>query len=224
MRIVLKIGGSVIASPINPDLINKYVNLLKILETQNYKLVVVVGGGTLARELITVARNLELNEQAQDEIAISASRIFAQFFIKKLGEIACKIVPSTIEVAIRFLNMGKIVVMGGLKPGMTTDTVAAIISEKAKADLLIKATDQNGVYDKDPGKHVDAVKIDHLSFKGLLNVFGENKHKAGIHRIIDPEAIKILKRGRVKTFILNGFQPENVLEAIKGKHIGTVIE
>ena len=185
--------------------------------------VVVVGGGTLARELIAVAKNLGLDEQAQDEIAISVSRIFAQLFLKKLGEMGCKTVPLTIDEAAKCLSKGRILVMGGLKPGMTTDTVAALIAERINADLLVKGTDQDGVYNKDPKKYEDAVKLDHLLFDDLANVFSESKHKAGIHQIIDPEAVKILKRKRVRLVVVNGFKPENILAAVNGKSVGTVI-
>jgi len=204
--------------------ISKYVDLLKDLKKNGHEVAVVVGGGTLARDFINAAKNLGLNEKAQDEIAISVSRIFAQLFLKKLGELGCESVPLTIEDAVECLCEGKIAVMGGLKPGMTTDTVAALIVEKASADLLIKATDQEGIYDKDPRKHADAVKLEHLSFEDLSRVFAEDKHKAGIHQILDPEAVKILKRKRVRVFVVNGFKPENVLTVVKGKHVGTIID
>lgn len=224
MRIVLRIGGSVIASPINPNLVRKYADLLKALKVQGHEVVVVVGGGTLARDFISIAKNLRLGEKAQDEIAISVSRIFAQLFLKKLGKTGCGDVSLKIEDAVRCLGQGKIAVMGGLKPGMTTDTVAALIAEKVKADMLIKATDQEGVYDKDPKKHADAVKLDHLKFEDLFRVCAEDKHRAGIHQVIDPEAIKILSQGSVKVIVLNGFRPENVLDAVKGKRVGTLID
>lgn len=224
MRIVLRIGGSVIASPLNPNLIQEYVRLLKKLKTQGHEVAVVVGGGTLAREFIKAAKDLGLKEEFQDEIAISVSRIFAQLFVGKLGELSCRTVSLTIEDAVNCLSTGKIAVMGGLKPGMTTDAVAALIVEKTNSDLLIKTTDQEGIYNKDPKKHADAVRLDHVSFEDLSNVFAENKHKAGIHQVIDPEAIKILKRKRVKVFVVNGFKPENILAIIDGKHVGTLID
>jgi uridylate kinase len=224
MRIVLRIGGSVIASPINQTLIGEYANLLKALKKKGHDVAVVVGGGTLAREFIQVAKNLGLAEKAQDEIAISVSRIFAQLFTEKLGRLSCGSVPLTVEDAAKCVNEGKIAVMGGLKPGMTTDTVAALIAEKLNADLLIKATDQEGVYNKDPKKHADAVMLKHLRFEDLPKFFAENRHKAGIHQIIDPEAIKILKRVKVKFAVVNGFNPENVLLVIKGESAGTIIE
>ena len=223
MRVVLRIGGSVVASPVNTELISKYADLLRTLKEQGHEVAVVVGGGSLAREFIAIAKNLGLNEQAQDETAISVSRIFAQLFLKKLEEMGCKTVPLTVDEAAKCLSKGRILVMGGLRPGMTTDTVAALIAERINADLLVKGTDQDGVYNKDPKKYEDAVKLDHLSFDDLANVFSESKHKAGIHQIIDPEAVKILKRKRVRLVVVNGFAPENILAAVNGKSVGTVI-
>jgi len=224
MRIVLRIGGSVVASPLNPSLISNYVDLLKDLRKKGHEVAVVVGGGTLAREFIKAAKDIGLDEKAQDEVAISISRLYAQLIIRALGKLSCENVPLTVEDALDYLRQGKIVVMGGLKPGMTTDTVAALIAEKANADLLVKATDQEGVYDKDPKKYADAIKLEHLKFKDLSRVLAENKHKAGIHQIIDPEAIKILRCKKVKMVVLNWFKPENVLCAIKGERIGTLID
>ena len=224
MRIVLRIGGSVVASPLNPALIGEYSDLLKGLKSLGHEVAVVVGGGTLAREFIKAGKALGLEEAAQDDVAISVSRIYAQLFLKKLAKAGCGAVPIMVEDAAKFLREGKIVVMGGLRPGMTTDTVAALVAEQIDADLLVKATDQDGVYDKDPKKYADAVKLDHLGFDELSGVFVENKHKAGIHQIIDPEAVKILSRRKVRVIIVNGFKPKNILGAIKGQLVGTVID
>ncbi len=224
MRVIIRIGGSVVASPINPSVMNEYAVLLEQLKKQDHDIAVVVGGGTYAREFIKAAKDVGLNEKAQDEIAISVSRVFAQLFLKRLGAVGCVNVPFTVEEATNCLQRGKVVVMGGLKPGMTTDTVAALVAEETKADMLIKATDQDGVYDKDPRKHSDAVKLDHLTFKDLPKVLSQDKHKAGMHQIIDPEAAKILKRSKVKVIVVNGFKPENLLAAVKGERVGTLID
>ncbi len=223
MRIVLRIGGSVVASPANAELMCKYADLLRTLKEQGHEVAVVVGGGSLAREFIAIAKKLRLDEQAQDEIAISVSRLFAQLFLKKLGEMSGRKVALTLDDAAECLSEGKIVLMGGLKPGITTDAVAALVAERVKADLLVKGTDQDGVYNKDPRKHADAIKLDYLSFDALSNVFSENRHKAGMHQIIDPEAVKVLKRERMKLVVVNGFKPENILAAVKGENVGTVI-
>jgi uridylate kinase len=223
MRIVLRIGGSVVASPVNTNLMSKYSKMVQILKKQGHEIVVVVGGGTLAREFIGIAKKLGLEEQAQDEVAISISRLFAQLFLNTLKQIGCKTVALTLTEVAECLNKGKVLVMGGLKPGITTDTVAALVAERVEADLLIKGTDQEGVYNKDPRLHADARKLDYLSFDNLSKVFSESKHKAGIHQIIDPEAIKIMKRGRMKLVVVNGFKPENVLAAVNGEKVGTLI-
>ncbi len=223
MRIVVRLGGSVVASPVNAELMGKYADLLTFVKAQGHEVVVVVGGGTLAREFIGIARNLGLDMHAQDEIAISVSRLFAQLFLKKLGAVGCSKVAFTLDDVSECLAENKMVVMGGLKPGITTDAVAALVAEKVKANLLVKGTDQDGVYNKDPRKHADAVKMDSLSFDDLPKIFEINVHKAGMHQIIDPEAVKVLKRNKLKLIVVNGFVPENILLAIKGEKVGTLI-
>lgn len=222
MRIVLRLGGSVLASPINTDLIGKYAKIVQTLQQHN-ELVVVVGGGNLAREFIDIAKKLCLEEKDQDEIAISISRVFAQLFLKKIGSIGDIKIALTLEDVNNCLNKGKIAVMGGLRPGITTDAVAALVAKHIQANMIIKGTNQDGVYTKDPKKHNDAIKLDTLSYTDLSGILKENKHKAGIHQIVDPEAIKILKNGSIRLIIVNGFNPNNILVAAKGEKIGTKI-
>jgi uridylate kinase len=221
--VVIRVGGSVVASPVNTELIGEYVELLKQLKKLKHEVVLVVGGGTLARDFIQYAKNLGLNEPAQDTVAISVSRLIAQLFVLKLDKTGTGTVPTSLDDVTTELEKGKIVVMGGLKPEMTTDAVAALVAEKIKADLLVKATDQEGIFTSDPRKHKDAKKIDHLSFDDLTRLFKQNKHKAGIHQVIDPEAVKILRRSRTKTVVVYGFKPENVFWAVKGEKIGTIV-
>jgi len=223
MRIVVRIGGSVVASPVNTELMSKYADLIKTVKAQGHEVAVVLGGGALAREFIQIAKDLGLDMQAQDEVAISVSRLYAQLFLKRLGEAGCSKVAITLDDAAQCLSEEKIVVMGGLKHGITTDAVAALVAERINADLLVKGTDQDGVYDKDPRKHPDAVKLDRLGFDDLPKIFEHSEHKAGIHQIIDPEAVKILKRRRLKLIVVNGFKPENILAAVKDEKVGTVI-
>jgi uridylate kinase len=201
----------------------RYADLIKTVKSQGHEVAVVVGGGALAREFIRIAKDLGLDMKAQDELAISVSRLYAQLFLKRLGEAGCRKVAFTLDDVAQCLGEGKVVVMGGLKPGITTDAVAALVAEHIKADLLVKGTDQEGVYDKDPQKHADAVKLDKLSFEDLPKIFEENVHKAGMHQVIDPEAVKVLKRHRVKLIVVNGFKPENILGAVNGEKVGTVI-
>ena len=224
MRLVIRIGGSVVASPLNPTLMNHYAELLQDLKRQNHEVAVVVGGGSLSRELIRTAKAMGLSDPYQDEVAISVSRVMAQLLALRLGKSGSLTVPTTIEDAAKLFEKGKIVVMGGLKPGMTTDTVAALLAERLNADLLVKATDQEGIYNRDPRRFPEAHKLDSIRFSDLPKLFEANKHRAGIHQIVDPEAVRILHKRRIKTVIVNGFKPENILLVVKGEKIGTAIE
>jgi uridylate kinase len=190
MRIVIRIGGSVVATPVDTQLISEYAKILKSLKAEGHTLAVVVGGGALAREFIKIAKELGLPEKDQDDLAISVSRLYAQLFAKMLGADACQKTPISVEEVAECLKTGKIAVLGGLKPGMTTDTVAAMVAERISADMLVKATDQEGIYTKDPKMHPDAVKLDRVSFEELPKFLAENKHRAGIHQILDPESRK----------------------------------
>jgi len=220
---VLRIGGSVIASPPNPQLINRYVEIIRQVLDEKHQIVVVVGGGKPAREFIQIAKDLRLDEPEQDEVAISISRIFAQLISMRLGGHDWKYIPTSVKEAIEILQKRGIAVMGGLRPGMTTDTVAALVASEIAANLIIKATNQDGVYTRDPEKYADAEKIDEMSFEDLTRLLERDRHVAGIHQIIDPEAARILREKRIKTIVVNGFHPENVISALKGEKVGTLI-
>jgi len=224
MRVVIRIGGSVVASPPNPEIMSKYASLLRELKDLGHELVVVVGGGSVARDFINIAKDMGLSEFDQDEVAIRVSRILAQLLDMRLGDFGLGSVPTSVDGAVQGLKTGKIVVMGGIKPGMTTDAVAAMVADRVGAELLVKATDQNGIYSKDPRRYPGAEKIDKLSFDDLFRLFEENKHRAGIHQVLDPEAVRILQEGRTKTVVVNGFKPENILLAVRGEKVGTIIK
>jgi uridylate kinase len=224
MRIVVRVGGSVVASPLNASLIGRYVDLLKNLKLQGHEVVAVVGGGSLARKFIQVAVELGLDEARRDWAAIHVSRLLAQLFVLCLGEAGCGTVAVSVDEAENCLRRGKIVVFGGLRPGMTTDSVAALIGERIQADLLVKGSNVEGIFTKDPKKYSDAEKLDKLKFEDLARLLEADSHRVGINQILDPEAVKILRKIRLKTVVVNGYDAENVLAAVKGEPVGTVIE
>jgi len=223
VRLVIRVGGSVVGSPFNAGLMSEYVDLLLGLRREGHVVLAVVGGGLLSRELIRVAKALGLSERFQDEVAISVSRLLAQLFVLKLGKNGTGVVPVSVEDAAEFVREGKVVVMGGLKPGMTTDAVAALLAGRVRADLLVKATDQEGIFSRDPRRFPDARKLDVLSFDDLGKLFEADRHRAGIHQVIDPEAVRLLQRSRIKTVVVDGSKPDNVLRAVRGEKVGTLI-
>lgn len=224
MRVVVRVGGSVVGSPLNAPMISCYVTLLKDWKNQGHDVVAVVGGGSLAREFIKVAAYLGLEEERRDWAAIHVSRLLAQVFVLGLGDAGCGTVPVSLDEAEACLKKGKIVVMGGLRPGMTTDTVAALLGERVKADLLVKGSNVDGIYTKDPRKYPDAQKLDKLKFEELGSIFEADSHRAGINQIIDPEAVKILAKIRLRTIVVDGYDTANLVFAVQGRPVGTVIE
>ena len=224
MKIIVRVGGSVVGSPLDASLINRYITLLKDFKNQGHKVAAVVGGGSLARDFIKVAACLGLKEQRRDWVAIHVSRLFAQLFVLGLGDAGYGTVPVTLDEAEKCMSSGKIVVMGGLRPGMTTDTVAALVGERVQADLLVKGSNVDGVYTKDPRKFCDAQKLDRLKFEDLVDLFDEKRHKAGINQVIDPEAVRILSKIRLKTVVVDGYDTANLVFAVEGRQVGTVIE
>lgn len=223
MKIVLRIGGSIIGSPPNPLILKSYSEQISKLKEEGHTLVVVVGGGPLSRQYIETADALGLSDEDKDDLAILVSRLNAKLLVKKLKDVAPDVIPSSIGQLTRLLRVSSITVMGGLKPGMTTDSVAAMVAKAIRADLLIKATDQEGVYTKDPKIHPEAKKLDFLTFDELNNMSKE-KHKPGMHSILDPKAVRILKDSGIKTIVLNGYKPEGIGLAIRGERIGTLIK
>jgi uridylate kinase len=224
LKVIVRVGGSVVGSPLNASLMGMYVELLKSLKQQGHEIVAVVGGGSLAREFIKVATSLGLEEAQKDWAAIHVSRLFAQLFVLGLGDVGCGKVPVSLDEAEECLNSGKIVVMGGLRPGMTTDSVAALVGERVNADLLVKGSNIDGLYNKDPRKYFSAKKLDSIKFEDLGKIFEADSHRAGINQVIDPEAVKILSRYRLRTIVVDGYKSQNILDAVNGKKIGTVVE
>lgn len=201
------------------EYIKAFSNLLVALQREGYKLLVVVGGGKIARDYIAYVRELEAGEQLCDEVGIAATRMNAMLLCAALGENASG-VARNFEGA---CESEKIFVMGGLKPGQTTDAVAAELAARCKADLLLDVTDVDGIYDSDPKKTPGAKKFDSLSYEELLKLVSD-EHTAGVSTIIDPTAAKIIRDKKIKTIVLNGRKLENIKKAIKSEEpIGTTI-
>lgn len=220
MKAVISIGGSIIASPTpNLDYIKSFSNLLIRLRKEGYKLGVVTGGGKLARDYIAAARELGTrSDEFLDEIGISATRMNAQLLIAALGEHAYRKIPTDYDC-----DFKKILVMGGTKPGQTTDAVAAKLAAKCRADLLVIATNVSGVYDSDPKKNPKAKKFDLLTSAQLIKIVGR-KYSPGMTGAIDPIAAGVIRRKKMKTIVVDGRNMENIANAIRGgKHGGTVI-
>lgn len=226
MKAVLKFGGSILApkSGVNVDFIKELSQFL-IEQSKKHELAVVVGAGKLSREYGEIGRKFTQNEDLLDMIGIMVARLNASLLITALGDHACPKVPHSEE---KFLNLskeypGKIIVSGGFRPRQRTDAVAIEIAEKWGAEIVIKGTNVNYVYDKDPNKFTDAKPLKNISYEQLKEL-GDQKHMANSATIIDSKASKLLAEKKMKLAIVNGTKLDNIAKILAGKSfVGTKI-
>ncbi len=221
MKVVVTIGGSIILQDNDYQKFKDYANVLVEMNAEN-ELFVVVGGGRPARDYINKARSLGASEALCDDIGIDVTRLNARLLIMALGDIAYPVVPHNFAEALEFSQSGKLVIMGGTEPAHSTDAVGSILAEFIGADLLINATSVDGLYDKDPEKYPDAIMFEKVTTSQMMNLLGDKDIKAGTYEFFDHTAIGIIKRSRIKTVILNGADPRNLIKATWEK-IGTTI-
>jgi len=223
LKVVLKIGGH--AFPAKPDvkMISSYAKTIKRMRKNGHRLVVVTGGGEASRLYINAAREMGESEAICDIIGITVSRLNARLLIAKLGENAFLEVPSTIEDMRKAFETGKIVVLGGLQPGQSTNAVAAATAEAINADLLINATNVDGVYTDDPQKNPNAKKINQIKVDELLKMMIGFELSAGGYELFDPVAVKIVKRSKIPTWIIDGRDVNNIEKVLRGEKVGTKI-
>lgn len=220
LKIVLRIGGSVLGAPPNAALVEGYAEVISELTSHGDSVAVVVGGGPTSRKYIESAKELGLSPYQQDTIAIHASRLNARLVAMKLGGVSS--IPTSIDGLLQRLVRNRVAVMGGLRPGITTDTVAVMVAARWGAGLLIKGSDQDGIYTSDPRVDKKAKRLEKISHAQLKEILG-GSHKPGIHSIIDPVAVERLVESKVNLVVLDGTEPKNVLKAARGERTGTLV-
>lgn len=221
MIVVYSLGGSVLAAQDSAGL-KRYAEALRTIARDN-QVYVVVGGGALAREYIGKARDVGASEALCDSIGILATRMNAALLAAALDGSAPFRVPESYDDAIEASKTYRLVVMGGVSPGQTTDAVAALLAEYARAALLVIATSVNGVYTSDPEKDPRAVKIPRMGAKDLSRMMSQIELKAGSKSPVDPLAAKIIERSLIPTVVVDGRNVANLIGAIDGTHDGTEI-
>lgn len=119
--------------------------------------------------------------------------------------------------AIRHLEKGRVVIFGcGTgNPFFTTDTAAALRAAEIDADIIFKATNVDGVYDRDPNKFDDAVKFDTLSHFDILQKD---------LNVMDSTAASLCKDNNIPILVFNLDNPSNIVDAVLGKNIGTIVK
>lgn len=221
--VVVKLGG--FAFPLEPDplTLRAHADVLRRIAGEGHKLVVVAGGGELARALIRAARSLGAPEALCDELGIMASRLNAMLLAIALGLPNPLEVPWDLPSILRAIEGHDIVVVGGLQPGQSTDVVAVLAAELLGSKLVVKATDVDGVYTADPREHPGARKIDRLSYDEAIQLLSGAEARAGTYALLDLQAIRLAKRSSIAIRVVDGRRPENILKAIRGEEVGSLI-
>lgn len=223
-RVVISVGGSVLVPTLNTHRLMEWADALKTLVKAGHQVFAVVGGGGEARRYINVCRDIGLDEASSDEFGILITRINAKLLISALGEYAYPRVAETYLDAKEFAISGRIVVMGGVTPGQTTDAVAACLAEETGSAMMINMTAIDGIYSADPKRDPCAVKYDTLSPQGLIDLIMKEKLCAGSNMVIDLVAAKITERSCIPLVVIDGRDPELICRALlNGKFSGTIV-
>jgi uridylate kinase len=224
-KTVISLGGSVLV----PDEIDeKYLveasNVIRELSREMH-LLIVCGGGMLARRYISAGRNFSQKEYFLDELGIMATRLNAQLLLTSILDIAYPKVPFTTSFASSKSDNYAVVVMGGTRPGHSTDQVAAELAIKSGAKRFINATSVDGVYTGDPKTDPNARLLKNISLNELKKIIGKKKWtRAGDTFVMDPEACRIIKGYDIELIVLNGRDLSSLRNAVEGKSFkGTTI-
>ncbi|NHI84260.1 MAG: UMP kinase [Candidatus Thorarchaeota archaeon] len=225
MRVVLKLGGSLLYNgkgEINLVRIRKYSKVVTDVVGNGHELVIVVGGGKPARLFISAARDLGATETQCDWLGIKVARNNAELLCAALGNLAYPKVVESLDELETTIAQEKVVLMGGLNPGQSTNAVAALAAESVRAEMLLNATNVDGVYDRNP-KEAGAVKLDEVNVDQLDNILSGSGTRAGEYKLFDPVAIRVVGRSKIPTVIFNGNDLTAVIRLLKGEKVGTRI-
>lgn len=218
-------GGSLII----PDKIN--LNFLEdfkkvLLGCRDYRFVGVCGGGMTARNYIYGLDNLRLKKKdlLQSYLGISCTRLNARFMTYFFGSDANKGMPKDMKDVEDYLRRKRIVFCGALRysSNQTSDSTAVKLANYFNCDF-VNLSNVKGLYDKDPKKYKSAKFIPKISHKDLWKMVKGRNFKHGQNFILDSNAVKLMKKYKVRTYILGG-DVDNFKRFLKGEHfVGSVV-
>ncbi len=214
LRLVVKIGGSLSIGNNGPKKLY-FKKLLPVLRkiAKTHQIIVVIGGGRFIRNYYRSVRKLGLSHKQMEWIAIELLRVNVRFLAFLLNK---KPIYS-----LKHLKRNSDGVIGGIVPGRSTDANAAIAAKIINAHMLIKLTNVDGIYTKDPLLFRDAKKIHKIRFSELKKY--TRSGKPGSYGVLDKMAAGIIKRYKIKTVIMSGKNPNDLLKLLNGKKMGTII-
>jgi uridylate kinase len=215
--VVLSLGGSVLVRDEENAAYMRSLAEMLAGTPEGMRLFVVTGGGRIARFYINEGRALGAPESFLDELGIEVTRLNARLLIAALGDDVNHVPPKDYKEAVLASRHGRIIVMGGVSPGITTDAVASILAERVRADRLVNATSVDGAYTADPRKVPRAERILSMTHDELLALVGDTPSGAGPNVVFDPIGASVLRRAKIPLAIVDGRDIANLRKAIVGE-------
>ena len=227
-RILLKVSGEALAGDnktgLNYPVMTEICKSIKKCVDEGVQVGVVVGGGNFWRGRSSGA----MDRTRADHIGMLATAMNALALADVLESLGCDVrVQTAISMqqvaepyirnrAVRHLEKGRVVIFGcGTgNPFFSTDTAASLRAVEIEADIFLKATLVDGVYDKDPHKYPDAKKFDRLSFS---QVIGDEL------AVMDSTAAAMCRDNKMKMLVFDLSRPDNIYDAVMGGNVGTVV-
>jgi len=223
MRWVIKIGGSLLfhRGHFHTSRFIEYANIINELLEQGYEFALVVGGGALAKKLISQGIAVGADKVAQDRLGIVATWVNAQLMIAAIGGQAYHFPIMSEHQLNEVIAAGQVPVIGGLVPGQSTNAVAVRVAEIIQAPIVVNMTDVNGVYDKDPKRFKSAKLLPEVTIDQMNGIISQLSSSPGTHPLFDKRALELVKRACIEVWFVNGQEPRNLLHALIHQVVGT---
>jgi len=230
-RVLLKLSGEALQGPgqfgISSDVIEYVSEEIKTIYSLGVETAIVIGGGNIFRGVSNSSKGMD--RSTADYMGMLATVINAlalQDFLERKGlstrvqtalEIKQVAEPFIKRRAIRHLEKGRIVIFasGTGNPFFTTDTAATLRALQMGADIIMKATKVDGIYDKDPVKNKDASKFTELTYMEIL--------KKGL-KVMDATSISLCMEGNIPIVVFDLFEKGNIEKVIRGEKVGTIVK
>ncbi len=229
-RILLKLSGEALAGPsgfgVDPERAEDIAERVKEVHALGVDIAIVIGAGNLWRGRSGLDRGMD--RATADYMGMLATVMNALALMDAMERTGLYTrVQSAVEMhavaepyirrrAIRHLEKGRVVILGGGtgNPYFSTDTAAALRAMEIGADVLIKATKVDGVYDSDPMKNDQAIRFDRLSYMETIN---------RRLQVMDSTAVSLCMDNNLPILVLNLWNPEDLKEALFGERVGTLV-
>jgi len=229
-RIVLKLSGEVLAGPkgfgLDAEKIAEITQEIVDVHALGVEIGIVVGGGNIFRGVMDQAKNMDrVSADNMGMLSTIINAIAMQDALEQRG-IQCRVMtavfmnqvaePYIRRRAVRHLEKGRVVIFaaGIGNPFFSTDTAASLRAMEVKADVLLKATKVDGVYDADPVLVKDAVKYDEITYMEIL--------QKGL-KVMDLTAVSLCKDNNLPMIIFNMNRPGNIKRVVLGEKVGSLV-